>query len=385
LKTELTSLFKEHFEAEPLIVRSPGRINIIGEHTDYNEGLVLPAAIDQYVYVAIARNDRHHIRLHSVEFDQRIEMALDDIRPLSKSWSNYIFGVVAELQKHGHLIGGFDLLVGGTLPIGAGLSSSAAIECATCEALNAVFELELRGDDIIRFAQAAEHNYAGVQCGIMDQTASVRGKKNHAILLDCRTNTFSHIPLQLNDYQIVLYNTNVKHSLASTEYNTRRSECQEAVQMIQRHHPGINSLRDVSFNMLVQYVHDPLIFSRSKFVIDENERVNKAVEYLQRGNIIGLGQLMYRSHEGLSLEYDVSCAELDWLVAAVRYRPQVAGARMMGGGFGGCTINLVRTDYIQQLTEELSVSYEQAMGRTLTSYTFNTTNGTEILTQTVTI
>lgn len=363
-----------------MLTRSPGRINLIGEHTDYNEGYVLPAAIDKYVYIAGASNGSRHIRLHSIEFNERVEVSVDGINRIGRSWANYIIGVVAELQKAGYTIGGFDLLVDGDLPIGAGLSSSAAIACATAEALNTIFSLELDRSAMIHFAQAAEHNYAGVLCGIMDQFASVQAKKHHALLLDCRTLKHEQVPLALDGYRIVLLNTNVKHSLASSAYNTRREECETGVSMIQRHLPNVTSLRDATFNMLVEFVHDPLIFSRCKYVIEENRRVLRAAEFLKRGNIIGLGEQMFRSHEGLANEYDVSCTELDWLINAVRYRPEVVGARMMGGGFGGCTINIIREEAVEKIVSELQMKYAEAMNKELTPYIVNTANGTGLLT-----
>lgn len=385
MKPDFAILFRKYFNAEPVVVRSPGRINIIGEHTDYNEGFVLPAAIDKYVYIAASANGTHDIRLHSVAFDERIELTTSSIQKYPGSWANYIIGVVAELQKAGHTIGGFDLLVDGDLPIGAGLSSSAAIECATCQALNTLFDLELGLKEIIQYAQLAEHNYAGVYCGIMDQFASVRGKKHHAILLDCKRIEHQYVPLHLEGYKLLLLNSNVKHALASSEYNIRRQECMEVTSIIQRYLPSVRSLRDVSFNLLVEHIQDPVLFSRAKFVIEENSRVLKATQYLQSDNITGLGQQLYKSHDGLSQDYQVSCRELDWLVSAVRYRPEVAGARMMGGGFGGCTINIVREDKVEQLTEQLSAEYEQSMGKPLSAYIVNITNGTELLTAPVNV
>ncbi|MBO9572249.1 MAG: galactokinase [Chitinophagaceae bacterium] len=374
-------LFNQQFGSEPVVSRSPGRINVIGEHTDYNHGFVLPAAIDKYIYVAAAANGTNMIRLYAAAFNERIELEVEALRKYPGSWINYILGVVAELQKANYKICGFDLVVDGDLPIGAGLSSSAAMECATCEALNAIFGLGVKQEAIIQYAQWAEHNYAGVQCGIMDQFASVRGEKNHAILLDCQTLDYQYIPLDLKDYQLVLFNSNVKHSLASSQYNIRRQECEEVVAIIQRHLPRVKSIRDITVNMLVGLVHDPVLFKRAKYVIEENDRVQKAVKYLLEQNIVGVGQQLFKSHAGLSEDYEVSCKELDWLVNAVSYRYDVAGARMMGGGFGGCTINIVRTDKVAELTSAIAEEYEKAMQRSLSAYVVNSSGGTEVLTK----
>ncbi len=378
----IAEYFAKQYGTEPqLIYRSPGRINLIGEHTDYNEGFVLPAAVDKFVHVAIGKRTDRVVSLFAIQFDEQFEIKLDELRPIAGKWTNYVLGVVDQLMKRGFKIAGFNMVIDGNVPTGAGLSSSAAIECAVCYALNDLFSLNLEKFDIVKISQVAEHTFPGVQCGIMDQFASVFGKKDYALKLDCRSLEYEEVPLQLDGYKIVLLNTNVKHSLASSAYNTRRQECADGVEEVSKYIPGISSLRDVTLEMLDKYVRYKLIHQRCKYVIEENLRVERAIQFMRDGNIEGLGKEMFRSHEGLSKEYEVSCPELDYLVEAVKNNPAVAGARMMGGGFGGCTINIIKEDAIQRLTDELSINYSRDMGKPLTVYIATTANGTQNITQ----
>jgi galactokinase len=376
----LKDQFKNIFGSEPSAeVISPGRINVIGEHTDYNEGFVLPAAIDKHGHVAAAKRNDDIISLFAFEFNEKFETRIADIKPIEGKWTNYVLGVVDQLIKKEYKIGGFNLIVSGDVPVGAGLSSSAAIECAVCYALDQLFGLKLSKFEIAKLSQLAEHTFPGVQCGIMDQFASVFGKKDHALKLDCRSLEYEEVPLVLEGYHIVLLNTNVKHSLASTAYNERRQQCAAGVRMVKEHVHEVLSLRDVTIAMLDLYVTDPLIYKRCRFVVEENERVHAAVEQMKAGNIEGLGELMFRSHEGLQKDYQVSCAELDWLVNAVKDNPMVAGARMMGGGFGGCTINIIKEGKINELVNILSADYKKVMGKELTHYLAETADGTHRL------
>jgi galactokinase len=372
----ISKIFEETFHAKASVqVKSPGRINLIGEHTDYNEGFVLPAAIDRFGNVAAGKRDDNVISLYAQEFNEAFEVELSAIRPIKDSWTNYVLGVVDQLVKRQLPISGFNMVVSGDVPVGAGLSSSAAIECAVCVALNEVFNLRLPKLEIAKICLYAEHTYPGVNCGIMDQFASVFGKKDHALKLDCRSLEYEEEPLVLEGFKIVLLNTNVKHSLSDSAYNTRRNECAAGVTAVSAHVPGVTSLRDVTIEMLDKYVTDPLIYRRCRYVVEENERVLRAVQHLKSGNVQGLGELMLRSHDGLSKEYEVSCPELDWLVESVRHNPLVLGARMMGGGFGGCTINIIRDGAITDLIEYLAVNYEKEMGKKLTTYIAQTSEG----------
>lgn len=375
---KIAKRFVEQFDSVPLLFRSPGRINILGEHTDYNQGFVLPASIDKFIYVAISRREDDRILLWAEDFSEQYEVRLDEVKPADRQWPNYILGVVNQLQQQGFKLGGFNLLIDGNVPIGAGLSSSAAVECATVFALNELFSLGLGKREMVELAQKAEHTFAGVLCGIMDQFASMFGKKDHVIRLDCLSLAFEYVPFLLPGIKIVLLNTNVKHNLASSEYNTRRQQCEQGVAMIREHFPDVSSLRDVSVPMLDQYVAPtaPLIYRRCKYVVEENHRLLEACKDLEKGDVNALGRKMFRTHEGLRHEYEVSCKELDFLVDFVSTEPGVAGARMMGGGFGGCTINLVREEAIGSLIEKASRVYEENLHLPLTAYTVEIGDGT---------
>ncbi|MEI6949999.1 galactokinase [Paraflavisolibacter sp. H34] len=379
--TRIQNRFKEQFNAEPLIVRSPGRVNIIGEHTDYNEGFVLPAAIDKAIYVAVSKSADNRIHLYAEDFSESFEAGLDAIQPSDKGWPNYILGVVDQFQKAGLAVGGFNLVLDGNVPIGAGLSSSAAVECATVYALNELFGLGIDKMRMVKMAQKAEHTFAGVLCGIMDQFASMFGKAGHVIRLDCRSLEYEYEPLDMAGIVVLLLNTNVKHSLSSSEYNTRRSQCEQGVAWVKEHQPEVKSLRDVTPEMLIQHVlpKDELIYKRCKYVVEENIRLLEGCEDLKRGDVAALGKKMFQTHYGLSQEYEVSCKELDFLVDAVKDNPAVLGARMMGGGFGGCTINLIREEAIQPLVERLSKEYKAATGLELTPIVARIEEGTSVI------
>jgi galactokinase len=377
LKEKYVSLFN----AEPLMVRSPGRVNIIGEHTDYNEGFVLPAAINKAIYIAIGKRNDKEIHLFAQDYNQAHEVTTSTVTPSEKHWPNYILGVVDQLQKDDYAIGGFNLVIDGDVPLGAGLSSSAAVECATAFSLNELFSLGMEKLEMVKAAQRAEHEFAKVMVGIMDQFASMFGKKDHVIKLDCRSLEYEYVPLALKGAKILLLNTNVKHSLASSEYNTRRKECEKGVAWIKEHHPEVNSLRDVTMEMLRQYVapKDEVIFRRCKYVVEELTRLLEGCEDLKQENIAALGKKMFGTHDGLSREYEVSCKELDYLVDYVRNNPSVYGARMMGGGFGGCTINLVKEEAIDDLVEKISKDYKEEMNLELTPYIAEIENGSSLI------
>lgn len=381
-KEQIAERYSSVFGDAPThIVRSPGRINIIGEHTDYNEGFVLPTAIDKAIYVGVGKRNDAVIRLYAEDFEEYFEVALADIRPVDKGWPNYVLGVVNQLVLRGEAVGGFDMYIDGDVPLGAGLSSSAALECAAGFALNVLFDLEIDRVDIAKIGQLAEHTYAGVKCGIMDQFASVMSKAGHVVKLDCRDLSFSYKPLELGDYAILLLNTNVKHSLASTAYNDRRASCEEGVRLVQQHFPEVKSLRDVTLDMLEAHVKpvDLDMYTKCRFVVEENERLNRACDALEQGDLDRLGEQLFRAHEGLSKEYEVSCPELDFLVDYVKPFPEVIGARMMGGGFGGCTINLVKQSFQDLLVERLTPIYKERFNLDLTAIKVVPSNGTELL------
>lgn len=378
LITKVLNTFQNLYNEEPIIIRSPGRVNIIGEHLDYNEGFVLPAAIDKAIFIGISKRNDDEVHLHSVDYNENFTVSLQNIQP-TKSWSTYILGVTDQLIKNGYQLSGFNIVLDGDVPVGAGLSSSAAVECATAFALNEAFSLGLEKIEMVKTAQKAEHEFAGVMVGIMDMFASMFGKKDHVIKLDCRSLEYEYKPLKLEGYKLVLFNTNVKHSLASSEYNTRRQQCEQGVAWVKEHHPEVRALRDVDMDMLYEYVlpKDEVVYKRCKYVVEEIERLLSGTEDLERGDIEGLGQKMFKTHEGLSKEYEVSCPELDFLVDSVKDNEAVLGARMMGGGFGGCTINIIKEEAIHDLQEQLSKEYTKAMGLELTTYIAQIENGTE--------
>jgi len=373
LRDKFISIYSE----KPAIFQSPGRINIIGEHTDYNEGFVLPAAIDKYVYVAISKRSDAEIHLYSVKYNEHVQVDIHSVKKQPQQWANYILGVVNEFQKANFTVGGFNLVLDGNVPGGAGLSSSAALECAVGYALNNIFSLGIDKIALTKFAQKAEHNFAGVMCGIMDQFASVFGKKDHAIKLDCKTHEYEYIPLNLPGFKMVLFNTNVKHNLSDSAYNKRREACYQGVSWIQEAHPEVQSLRDATVVMLDEFVlpKDADIYQKCLYVVEEIERLQLACADLEKGDLVSLGQRMFQTHEGLSKYYEVSCAELDFLVDEVKGNENVLGARMMGGGFGGCTINLVRDEAIDNLVAQTSVAYQNKFGVELGVYIVNIGEG----------
>ena len=378
----LKNVFQDQFQAKPIIVRSPGRINIIGEHTDYNDGFVLPAAIDKAAYIAISLRDDDEIHLIAMDLNQKYSVHLIDLKPVvDMVWPNYILGSAAQFLQNGVKLTGFNAVLTSTVPIGAGLSSSAAIECATVFALNELLQTNFEKLEMVKMAQKAEHDYAGVICGIMDQFASMMGKKDCLIKLDCRSLEYEYVPFKLDGIKVLLLNTSVKHSLASSEYNNRRKECKTAVDWVSEHVEGINSLRNVTEEMLNNYVltKDECIYKRSRFVVQEINRLVEGCACLENGNIGELGKNMFATHDGLSKMYQVSCKELDWLVDKVRNNPNVLGARMMGGGFGGCTINLVKENAIDELVTCLQFNYEKEMDLPLTYSVASIDNGTEII------
>jgi galactokinase len=377
----LKKLFIEKYNREPLIVRSPGRINLIGEHTDYNEGYVLPAAIDKAAYIAVSLRDDEEIHLTASDLNETFSINTGDLKPIGDiNWPNYILGAAAQFKEKGKLIKGFNAILSSDIPIGAGLSSSAAVECSVVFALNELLQTRLEKIEMVKMAQKAEHKYAGVKCGIMDQFASMFGKKEHVLRLDCRSLQYEYFPLKMKGLKIVLLDTGVKHSLASSEYNVRREQCEGGVVIIQKKYTGVKSLRDADIKMIKECIDSSSrIYRRCKFIVEENMRLLLACEALAVNDIETFGKKMYATHEGLSKEYEVSCPELDFLVDAVKDDSNVIGARMMGGGFGGCTINLVKEEAVNDLIQRITPLYEEAMKLELKSYVVSLEDGTSIV------
>lgn len=378
-KKKVAAAYIKKFGAYPQVfVKSPGRINIIGEHTDYNLGWVLPAAIDKSIWFAASKRDDDIINIYSINLSSFFSISIPEIKRLNTSrWANYLLGILHELQLQNHSISGLNVVFGSNIPSGAGLSSSAAIECGFLFVLNALFHLQLSNKDIILLAQKSENDFVGMNCGVMDMFAIVAGKSQQAIQLDCRDLSFSYLPFTTSAYQFLLFNTGVKHSLVNSEYNTRRSQCEEGVSIIQRKNKHIQSLRDVDINMLndAKSAMDSIVYQRCKYVIEENERLHLACAALQQHDFSTLGNLMFQTHEGLSKAYQVSCEELDFLVAHVKNTDGVLGARMMGGGFGGCTINLIERDKKAIICDTMSYLYEKHFSIPLTIYEVNIGDG----------
>lgn len=376
MQQQLKKNFEEKFQSTPLMAKSPGRINLIGEHTDYNDGFVLPASVDKYIHVAISKRNDDAIHLYSLEFNEEQVSSLQNLSSPGKQWPVYILGVVDQLQKNDYHLSGFNLMVDGDVPIGAGMSSSAAVECASIFALNELFGLGISKTDMVKMAQMAEHEFAGVKCGIMDQFASMFGKAGHVIRLDCRSLEYEYFPFEMSGIKIVLLDTNVKHSLASSAYNERRQQCEAGVALVQQHHPQVKNLRDVNMKMLDDYVKDPIVYQRCKYVVEEIERLKQACMDLQKNDLHAFGKKMFATHDGLSQLYEVSCAELDCLVDAVRNNTAVYGARMMGGGFGGCTINIVKETEVENVINAVKNTYCQQMKKELKAYIVSIEDGT---------
>jgi galactokinase len=306
---------------------------------------------------------------------------VSDVCKSGMGWPNYVLGVLDQLQQEGYQPKGFDMALASDLPIGAGLSSSAAVECATVFALDAIFGYALPLDRMIRLAQRAEHSFAGVMCGIMDQFASMYGREGHFVKLDCRTMEYEYHPFVADDLTLLMLNTNVKHSLASTAYNRRRMECAQGLAWVQEAYPDVQALRDVTVEMLDRQVRhrDATVDMRCRFVVEEIARLHAACSDLVNGDIVSLGKKLLATHDGLRDMYEVSCQELDYLVEKVRTYPGVIGARMMGGGFGGCTINIVRTEAVEKLVAALSIDYEKDMNLPLTAFSVKPSDGTSEL------
>ena len=379
-KEIIQKAFIERFNTKPFIVRSPGRVNLIGEHTDYNEGFVLPAAIDKETFVAISLRSDNEIHLHSYDFNDDHKSNINNLEKSGKGWPDYILGVADQLIKAGNTLRGFNLVFGGNIPMGAGLSSSAALECATAFALNELNKLNVDKVQLVKFAQAAENKFVGVNCGIMDQFISMFGKKNQVFKLDCRDLSYEYFPFDFPGVKIVLLDTQVKHSLGSSEYNTRRQQCEKGVSILRKHDPSINSLRDVTIDFLRKHQNemDPVVYKRCEYVVEENDRLISGCVSLRKGDLATFGQKMFGSHDGLSKKYEVSCKELDFLAEFARKQEGVLGSRMMGGGFGGCTINIVKDEFINTFIENAANEYKKVLGLELKAYTGVIENGTSI-------
>ena len=339
------------------IVRAPGRVNLIGEHTDYNDGYVFPMAINFDIVMAVRKRSDQLVKMHAIDFNRTVEFSI--ARPIEydteELWSNYLRGVLWALQGAGAKLVGLEIAFLGTIPQGSGLSSSAALEVATAVAVKHLTGFKITLPDLALLCQKAENDFVGMKCGIMDQFISLLGQKDHALFIDCRTLEYERIPLELGDYRILVCHSGVKHSLVDSEYNRRRQECETGVQILANRFPAVQALRDADLAMLTacQAQMDPVIYQRCRHVITENERVLKSVAALKAGDLKCFGQLLNQSHDSLRDDYEVSCAEVDLLVSLARKVEGVLGARITGGGFGGCTVNLIHADAIGEFSKQV--------------------------------
>ena len=355
----LVQEFKSRFGQDPMLYASAGRINLIGEHTDYNGGFVFPGAIDKVIMAAIRPNGTDRVRVFSIDIDDYAEFGLNEADAPTQSWARYIFGICREILKRGGRVEGFDAVFAGDVPLGAGLSSSAALESCFAYALNDLYnDNTIDKFELARIGQSTEHNYCGVNCGIMDQFASVFGRKDHLMRLDCRSMEFEYFPFSPKDHCLVLVDSRVKHELADSPYNKRRASCERVSKRL-----GTETLRDATMEMLDAVKSDITAedYFRAKFVIEEKDRVLAVCDALNRGDYETVGRCMYETHAGLSKDYEVSCEELDFLNDVAR-ECGVTGSRIMGGGFGGCTINLVKNDLKDKFIATAKARFNERYG-----------------------
>ncbi|MEJ2003772.1 MAG: galactokinase, partial [Cyclobacteriaceae bacterium] len=357
-------LFNENFKGDPVLVSSPGRINVIGEHTDYNMGFVLPAAIDKSIYIAVGLSENQQCRLIANDLNEDHTFYMDDLKKTG-SWPDYIIGVFREIAGNITSPRGFNMVISGDVPLGAGLSSSAALECAAGLALSHIYGLNLGKLEIARIGLKAERSFVGLDCGIMDQYASVFGKEDNVLLIDCQNETHRHINLHLGDQELLLVNSHVTHQLAAdSAYNERRTQCMEGVRMVNQVYSHVRSLREVSMDMLdkVSESMEDIIYRRCAYVIRENARVLEVTDLLESRELTKAGAILFEAHDDMKRNYEVTCKETDFLVQLARDTGFVMGARQMGGGFGGCTINLLPTDKLDEFREFTDRKYNDAFG-----------------------
>lgn len=363
MKSRISEKFKTLFGKEGEFFASAGRINLIGEHTDYNGGYVFPGAIDKGMMAEILLNGTNKVCAYALDLDEYVEFGLEEEDAPAQSWARYIFGVCREVIKRGGKIGGFNTVFAGDVPLGAGMSSSAALESTFAFALNYLFNLGIDKFELARIGQSTEHNYCGVKCGIMDQFASVFGKKGNLMRLDCKTMEYKYYPFNPEGYRLVLLDSVVKHELASSAYNKRRESCERAAAAIRKNHPEVEFLRDARMEWLdeVKDVISEEDYKRAEYVIGEVQRVLDVCDALERADYETVGKKMYETHDGMSRLYEVSCEELDFLNDIAK-ECGVTGSRVMGGGFGGCTINLVKNELHDKFIETARAAFKEKFG-----------------------
>lgn len=385
MKNNIEKEFQKRFQgsSQPTMVWAPGRVNLLGEHTDYNEGFVFPMAIDAGITMAGALNGGRSVNLYSLDYDARDSFDLQQIKPSSREkWTNYVRGVCKEFQLAGFELQGLDILIKGNVPQGAGLSSSAALEVAAAVLINTLHSFRVHAVELVKLTQRAENDFVGVASGIMDQFASMMGQKDHALFLDCRSLEYELVPtpFEQQHYAIVVTNSAVQRGLVDSAYNTRRLECAEAVECLKRDRPGVSSLRDVTMDDLSLINALPQILARrARHVVTENNRVLKGTQALKAGDLAGFGQELTASHESLQRDFEVSCPELDLLVDLSLKVPGVLGSRMTGAGFGGCTVSLVPRSQLALFEQTVAQEYLAKTGLRAEFYAFSASQGASIL------
>jgi galactokinase len=373
----IKNAFAEKYgDGKASVYTSPGRINLIGEHTDYNGGFVFPGAIDKGIMAAIKLNGSGKVRAYAIDLNEQAEFGLEEKDIPAQSWARYIFGICRELIKRGVKVGGFDTAFAGNVPLGAGMSSSAALESTYAFALNELFDGKVDKFELAKAGQATEHNYCGVKCGIMDQFASLFGKEGNLMRLDCRSLEYQYFPFNPKGYRLVLLDTLVKHELASSAYNKRRQSCEAVVAVMQKKYPQVKFLRDATLEMLREVQHEVGAedYKRAEYVIEEIARVLAVCEALEKGDYETVGKKMYETHHGMSKLYEVSCEELDFLNDIAK-TCHVTGSRVMGGGFGGCTINLVKDEWYDAFVRTAKEQYSAKYGKEPKVYEVVISNG----------
>lgn len=381
MKSRIQEKYKTIFGEDAQLFMSAGRINLIGEHTDYNGGFVFPGAIDKGIMAEVGVNGTEKVKAFSLDYDEYVEFGLDEEDKPDQAWARYIFGVCRETIKRGGKVEGFNTVFAGDVPLGAGLSSSAALESTFAYALNYIFKNGIDKFELAKIGQSDEHNYCGVNCGIMDQFASLFGKKGNLIRLNCKTLEYKYFPFDPKGYRLVLLDTCVKHELASSAYNKRRASCENACRAIQKNHPEVEFLSDANRAWLeeVRGLITEEDFLRAEYVIGEYQRVLDVCDALEREDYETVGELMYQTHFGLSRLYEVSCEELDFLNKLAR-KLDVTGSRVMGGGFGGCTINLVRDELYEPFIKEAKVRFAEKFGHEPKVYDVVISDGAHLVT-----
>lgn len=379
VEAPLRSAFTDHFNRDPVLIAAPGRINLLGEHLDYNSGCVLPAAIDKTFIFAMAPNHSGKFHIVAKDLGETVNFSVEELSS-GKGWCSYLMGVIQGIMNHGKKPGGVDCMFSSNIPAGAGLSSSAALCCGFGFALNEIFRLELSRFDLARVAQFSEHEFAGVKCGIMDQYASLFSKKDHLLLLDCLSLSHQVVPFRLEGFKIMLIDTKVKHDLAASAYNNRREACEQGLSILKKKNNSIKSFRDAGDDDLLaaKNLFEDDVFLKCQYVVEEMARVTQGVRLLNNSSYKAFGEVMYQAHAGLRDKYEVSCAELDFLVDMAANH-HVAGSRMMGGGFGGCTINLIEESMIKDFVEAVESQYTATFGASPEFHTVQPGDGVRVI------